>query len=400
MENNKENIRTSTLSNGLLWFGASVSIAEILTGTLLAPLGFTKGLLAIVLGHIIGCIFLYLAGLIGAKSGKSAMESVGISFGTKGSLLFSILNILQLVGWTAVMIISGARAMGMIANPTLGTQGELIWCALIGLLILIWIIIGIKNIGKINLFAVGGLFVLTIVLSIVVFKGGSAISFNGQISFGTAVELSVAMPLSWLPLISDYTKQAKSPVKATAVSTVSYFFGSCWMYVIGLGAAIFTGESDIARIMMTAGLGVAGILIILISTVTTTYLDVYSAGVSFGTITNKLNEKWVAIVVCIIGTLIAMFTPIEQYENFLYLIGSVFAPMIAILITDFFILKKGHTDKLFNMENLIIWAIGFILYRIFMNIDTILGYTLPVMIIICIICILVNGGKKLCSRKS
>src|SRR5690606_38022105 len=114
--------------------------------------------------------------------------------------------------------------------------------------------------------------------------------------------------------------------------------GSCWMYIIGAGAAIFAGSSDIARIMMTAGLGLAGVLIVLLSTVTTTFLDAYSAGVSSVNIYGRVNEKWAAAAVCALGTLIAMFTPIEQYEDFLYLIGSVFAPMIAILITDFFIL--------------------------------------------------------------
>ena len=98
-------------------------------------------------------------------------------------------------------------------------------------------------------------------------------------SFGAAVELAVAMPLSWLPLISDYTREAEEPVKATAVSAVVYGIISCWMYVIGMGAAIYTGEYDIAQIMVKAGLGIAGLLIIVFSTVTTTFLDAYSAGI-------------------------------------------------------------------------------------------------------------------------
>ena len=106
--------KTSTFSNGLIWFGAAVSIAEILTGTLLAPLGFAKGLAAILLGHLIGCSLLFFAGLIGGRTRKSAMETVKLSFGQKGSLLFSSLNVLQLIGWTAVMIYSGAAAAGSV----------------------------------------------------------------------------------------------------------------------------------------------------------------------------------------------------------------------------------------------------------------------------------------------
>ena len=235
-----ENQKTSTLSNGLLWFGAAVSIAEILTGTFIAPLGFSQGLLAIIIGHIIGCVFMWLAGLIGAKTGKSAMETVRLSFGSKGSLFFSVLNILQLVGWTAVMIISGAKATGAIVNSALNINGEALWCIIIGVLIIVWLMIGIKNLGKLNMFAVGLLFVLTIVLSVVVFKGGSLPSLGtDEISFGMAVELAAAMPLSWLPLISDYTRNAKKPIAANNISVILYFVGSCWMYIIGLGAAIF-----------------------------------------------------------------------------------------------------------------------------------------------------------------
>lgn len=99
--------KTSTFQNGLIWFGAGVSLAEILTGTAFAPLGMAKGLAAIVIGHIIGCAMMLLAGLIGGRTGRSAMETVKMSFGQKGGLLFAFLNVLQLVGWTAIMIYDG-----------------------------------------------------------------------------------------------------------------------------------------------------------------------------------------------------------------------------------------------------------------------------------------------------
>ena len=244
--------RTSIFENGLIWFGAGVSLAEILTGTYFAPLGFGKGVLAIIIGHIIGCMMLFLAGVIGGKTRRSAMETVKMSFGEKGGIFFSFLNVLQLVGWTAIMIYDGALA----ANGVLHT-GRWVWCLVIGALIILWIVIGITNLGKINTVAMAALFILTLVLSRVIFGDGSVAGAGGDaMTFGAAVELSVAMPLSWLPLISDYTREAKEPVKATAVSTVVYGVVSCWMYVIGMGAAIYTGEYDIAQIMVKAGLGV------------------------------------------------------------------------------------------------------------------------------------------------
>jgi len=386
--------KTSTLSNGLLWFGAAISIAEIFTGTLFVPLGFTKGFTAIVVGHIIGCILLYYAGIIGARSGKSAMESVGLSFGNKGRNYFAVMNVLQLVGWTAVMIIQGARAMGVMLNTNLGMQSDLLWGIIIGAAILVWVIIGPKNLEKVNIFAVGSLFILTIFLGATIFSGGSKANISGEMGFGAAIELSAAMPLSWLPLISDYTRDAKHPIAATRVSVITYFAGSVFMYTIGLGAAIFTGESDIAVIMYKAGFGILGVLIILFSTVTTTYLDVYSAGVSLKTIYAGLPEKSMAVAVGLIGTAIAIFTPVEQYQNFLYLIGSVFAPMISVLITDYFILKKDSMKKSVDVTNFIIWLIGFIIYRVLLNMNLAIGSTIPVMIITVIICVIADKIRK------
>ena len=384
--------RTSIFENGLIWFGAGVSLAEILTGTYFAPLGFSKGLLAIIIGHIIGCTMLFLAGVIGGKTRRSAMETVKMSFGEKGGIFFSFLNVLQLVGWTAIMIYDGALA----ANGVLNT-GNWVWCLVIGALIVLWIFIGITNLGKINTIAMAALFILTLILcKLIFFDGGAALAIGEEaMSFGAAVELSVAMPLSWLPLISDYTREAKEPVKATAVSSVVYGLVSCWMYVIGMGAAIYTGESDIAQIMVKAGLGIAGLLIIVFSTVTTTFLDAYSAGISSESVFSNINGKYAAIAVTIIGTIAAIVYPMDNITDFLYLIGSVFAPMIAIQIADFFLLKR--TDSLgeaVDMTNAVIWIIGFVLYRILMRIDIPVGNTLPDMVITILICMIVRNVIK------
>ena len=388
-----EEKRTDLFENGLIWFGAGVSIAEILTGTYLAPLGMGKGLAAIIVGHIIGCLMLFLAGVIGGKVRKSAMETVKMSFGQKGSILFAVLNVLQLVGWTAIMIYDGALA----ADGVMHT-GRWIWCLVIGALIILWIVIGITNLGKINTVAMAALFILTLILCKVIFTGsGVGTPSDDSMTFGAAVELAVAMPLSWLPLISDYTREAKEPVRATAVSAVTYGIVSCWMYVIGMGAAIITGEYDIAQIMLKAGLGILGLLIIVFSTVTTTFLDAYSAGISSESIFAGLKGKYVAVVVTVIGTIGAIVYPMDDITDFLYLIGSVFAPMIAVQIADFFILKKKKSETGFDWCNLLIWLAGFILYRVLMNIDMLLGNTLPDMVLTILLCMIVaavRGRKK------
>lgn len=387
--------RTSIFDNALIWFGAGVSLAEILTGTFLAPLGFSRGLLSIIVGHVIGCFLLFLAGYMGGKKRMSAMETVTLSFGGKGAFLFAILNVLQLVGWTAIMIYDGALA----ANGALAC-GKWVWALVIGGLIIVWLVIGIQSLGKVNVVAMSLLFILTVILSFVIFRNGNlSAEAEGGLSFGAAIELNVAMPLSWLPLISDYTREAEKPLAASAWSAVIYGIVSCWMYVIGMGSAIFAGTSDIAQIMLSAGLGIVGLIIIVLSTVTTTFLDAYSAGISSELFSEKIDGKKIAIAATVIGIIGAITLPMDDFTDFLYLIGSVFAPMIAVMIADFFILHRNHEKETFCIENLIVWFIGFLVYRKLMNIDLPIGSTVVDILVTIVICVIVGIVKQSVSKK-
>ncbi|EAX47981.1 putative hydroxymethylpyrimidine transporter CytX [Thermosinus carboxydivorans Nor1] len=370
----------------LLWFGAAVSVAEILAGGLLVPLGFTTGSTAILLGHLIGTTLLVMGGIIGTRERIPAIESTRISFGAYGSLLFAGLNVLQLIGWTAIMIISAAKSANEITKMLWQFDQLTLWCLVIGGLIFLWIVLGREGGWKlINMAAVLLLFGLTIMLSAMVFKDTNVFAKApaGGMLFSEGVELSVVMPLSWLPLIADYTRFADNAKKAAWGSWLGYFFGSCWMYLIGLAAAISTGKADPADIMLAANLGLAALGIIVLSTVTTTFMDAYSAGVSFINFRPGLNEKLVALVVTVVGTLLALVADIEQYEAFLLTIGSVFAPLFAIVLTDYFILKNRviNPQLLVNWGALTVWAVGVALYYWFLKLDLVLGATIPVMIV-------------------
>jgi putative hydroxymethylpyrimidine transporter CytX len=396
MSENK-NAALSAGRSALIWFGAAVSIAEILTGTYFAPLGFAKGLLAILIGHVIGCTMMFAAGVIGGKLRLSSMETTKVSFGRYGALFFAAINVLQLVGWTAIMIYDGAAA----TNEIFGA-GSYVWDIVIGGLILLWIAVGIRNLGIISQISMAALFILTIVLSVVIFRGNAAeaaAAADESLSFGAAVELAVAMPLSWLPLISDYTREAKEPVKACGASVVTYGAVSCWMYVIGMGAAILTGESDIALVMKEAGLGIAALIILILSTVTTTFLDAWSAGISAETLWKKIDGRKTAMLVTVIGTAAAIAFNMDDITDFLYLIGSVFAPMTAVQIADYFFLKKDHRDERASAGNLLIWVFGFILYRILMRIDLPLGNTLPDMLITMAVCVIAGAAARALARR-
>ena len=383
--------KTSTFQNGLIWFGAGVSLAEILTGTSFAPLGMAKGFAAILIGHIIGCAMMLLAGLIGGRTGRSAMETVKMSFGQKGGLLFAFLNVLQLVGWTAIMIYDGALAVGGIF-----AIGRWVWCLVIGALIVLWIAVGITDLGWINKITMAALFILTLVLCKVIFFSGNAMVGVGGESHdlwrgggagrGDAAVLAAAYQRLHPRRGKAHPGHAGSACWSTARCPAGCT-SSAWV------RRFITGEYDIAVIMVKAGLGIAALVILVFSTVTTTFLDAWSAGISAESLSAKLDGKKTAIVVTVIGTLGAILFPMDDITGFLYLIGSVFAPMIAVQIADHFILKRDRFAVAADARNLVIWLVGFIAYRLLMGVDTPVGYTLPDMLLTVAICVIAEKVK-------
>lgn len=372
----------SNLATSLVWFTAAISMAEILTGTWFAPLGWKQGIIAIITGHIIGGAMFFCAGFIGAKTQKSAMQTVQISFGQKGSALFSVLNAMQLMGWTAVMIYMGAEVISILNQQ--GAESSLfpLFTLGLGLLIIIWLLLGFTNLGIIKSVSLTTMFLLMLWLTLQIIHHDFLPVGTSNIKFGTAVEIAAIMPLSWIPVVSDHTKNTKTPFKTTALSTLAYTLTSCWMYAIGLGAALVTGKSEISQILALSGVSIVGVLIVITSTMINTALPAHSTGMSLNNIFSVLNVKVVSIATVVIGIILATTLPVTQYEHFLFFIGSVFAPMIGVLIADFFVFKQTEPQKSVDVMGLGVWFIGFVIYRLLMwqEWETDLGLTFPVIL--------------------
>jgi len=149
--------------------------------------------------------------------------------------------------------------------------------------------------------------------------------------------------------------------------------------------------------MLEAGLGAAALGVLVLSTVTTTFLDAWSAGISAESLSRKFAGRRTAVAVAVVGTAGALLFPMDDITNFLYLIGSVFAPMIAIQIADVFLLHRSSKNRSADVRNLVIWVVGFAAYRVLMLVDTPVGSTLPDMVFTMILC---AAAEKLLPAKS
>ena len=338
--------KTSVFANGVLWFGVAISIAEIEAGCSIGG-NWT----ALIAGHILGGLMLYAAGLLGATTGQNAMETTTATFGRFGMRMFAVLNIVQLVGWTAVMIAQGGAAVSQLTSLP-----YMLPCLALAVLIGVWIFVAFGDRFHLATIAMGALALMAVVLSVRL-VGLAPSATPSSLSFWSAFEISVAMPLSWLPLIADYTSKAARPRLSTAVSAGVYTIASMWMYTLGILLGRM-GANTVAEGIVAAGLGSIGFVVIVFSTVTTTFLDAYSSGESARSIVAKMNPRLIGVIVCAIGGTLAIGGVMDHYINFLYLISSVFAPMSAVLLVDRYLYKTGSTKL-----NLLAWLVGFVVYH-------------------------------------
>ena len=392
--------RTGLFSNGIIWFGVAISVSEIEAGIEIGAAAARSSLwLPLVLGHVLGGILLFFVGLIGARVRKNAMETTSSTFGKYGSKFFAALNVFQLLAWVAVLNAQGASALAGLKLPI----SFPLTCVILAVLIAIWVFVGIKRSANVTTVVMAALAALLAVLTVKLFVVGSS-NASGALAAGTAAsaaslgfwnifEISIAMPISWLPVISDYTKDVEKPVKATAVSAAAYTFASLWMYVIGIQISGIGADNNIAQAILLAGLGIPGIIIVVLSTVTTNFLAANSAGESSKAIWGKINPKVAGVIVSLLSAALAISGIMEHYISFLYLIASVFAPMAAVLLVSFYFERSSnasndgavsaHEESLgFWLWNLFSWLAGFVVYQVAAHQESVfLGPTLLAVIV-------------------
>lgn len=377
--------RTGLFTNAVIWFGVAVSVSEIEAGIEIGAEAAPGSLwLPLVLGHVIGGIFLFFVGLIGARIRLNAMETTASVYGSYGSKFFASLNLFQLVAWIAVLNAQGATVLAGLHLPI----SFPLTCVALAVLIALWVFVGLRRFAKVTTVVMAVLTVLLVALTVKLFGTSSIFAETASASgvnsvaghalgFWSIFEISMALPLSWLPVISDYTKDVEKPVRATAVSAIAYTVASFWMYFIGLEIASAGVGNDIAQAILLAGLGIPGIIIVVLSTVTTNFLAANSAGESAKAIVHKLNPKITGVVVSAISAVLAISGIMDHYISFLYLIASVFAPMAAVLLVSFFLDKQGRTGKAFWLWNLFAWLAGFVVYQVTVHLESVfLGPTL------------------------
>ncbi len=383
----------------VLWADLGVGLLVLLAGTQLVPgLGLPEALAAIVLGTAAGNVMLGLAGVIGSEHSIPSMVSLRPSFGRRGSYLPSLLNVVQLVGWGAFEIVIMAQASSRLSGPILGHSSyaawAIGWAAIVILLALGGPLVVVRQwLEKVGIWLV----LLTISwMSVYAVTHGDLGSIwsrpgDGSLGFAQAIDLVVAMPISWLPLVADLNRFARDSRTSFAGTVAGFAVANVLCYSLGALLILVLPSTDLIGSILTVAFGGAGLALLLGDETDNAFADVYSSAISIKNVFPGLPTRAVVAAVGGACLAIALTVDLASYQGFLYLVGSLFTPLFGVLFADYFVLRRrrysaaelypddgrwGHGWSV-NPVALIAWAAGVGAYLAETTFVGWLGGTLP-----------------------
>ena len=378
----------SGLDYFILWSSLGVGLLVLSAGSFLSEASFLDAILAIIVGSAAGSILLALAGKIGSDQGIPSLITMRPAFGIRGSYLPAILNIMQLIGWTTFEIMILARAADMLAGSIVPYY---FWAAIFGVLVALLGIVGPLNvvrqwIGKFAVWIAYGTSAIIIINLLNSADIAALMSSSGEgLSFFSALDLVIAMPVSWMPLVADYNRFSKKSKSALWGTFIGFTMTNILFYFGG----VLLGTSDIVAIMVAIQAMFFGFLMLLliVDEADNAFADVYSASVSTQDIFPKISQKHLIVGFTALSAILAMVVSVDQYEVFLLLIGAIFVPLFGVVLTDYYILRrqKYTTQMLYSCQNrlgiggpaIIAWALGALLNYILSPLSPIYMPQLP-----------------------
>jgi NCS1 family nucleobase:cation symporter-1 len=376
-----EHRRFSGLDLGVLWGDLSVGLLVMVTGALLVPaLGLPRALLAILIGTLIGCVPLAVVAAAGQREGVPTMALFRAVLGERGSYLPSALNLLQLIGWTAVELWAMGRVANVAASRLFGLDAPALWLAVVavvctGLALGGPVLVVRRWLERFGIYVLVG---SAVWISFSALRGMDLGALwrapgEGGLPFWLAVDLVIVMPVSWLPLAADYTRFARPGAGAAVGTYVGYAIGNAWFYALGALLALAGASADaigIGEAIVAMAGGAVVLLVLLVGETDNAFADIYSAAVSTQNVAPRLPQRWLVLALGAASFLLALALDVSRYELFLLLIGSVFVPLFGVFAADRLVRSRGRdaperrfAERGIRWGALVPWLVGFVLYH-------------------------------------
>jgi NCS1 family nucleobase:cation symporter-1 len=321
---------------------------------------------AIVVGAVIGSVLLGLGAAAGAREGVPAMVLLRGLLGLRGSYVPTVLNLLQCVGWATFEVLVIADA----ASRALHTP-RWPWVLGAGLLATLMALRPLGAVRLLSRYAVWASLAAIVYLFVRVLSHPlHPIAHPGATSFWTAVDIVIALPISWFPLAADYTRHARSGRAAFTGSSAGYGVSTVVMFVLGVLALAAYGASgmDVIGALLAVPLGLLALLLLVVLELDEAFANIYSTAISAQNIAVRVDRRLLAVAVGVLATVLALLFDITAYEAFLYLIGAVFVPLVGVFVVAYFTPGRGRWDVSETAPArpwlLLPWAAGFVAYQL------------------------------------
>jgi NCS1 family nucleobase:cation symporter-1 len=351
-----------------LWANLGISLLIPVTATFLVAPGqsFVATVVAILVGTAIGCVLLAAVARAGALTGAPTMVLLRGLLGRAGSSAPTVLNLLQCVGWATYevwvisfaahavwdgpprwvyVLVAGVIATGMALRP-LGSVRVL------------------KRIAVVAVLACSAYFLVETLR-----RPLGDLTEGGWTGFWTSVDLVVALPVSWIPLVADYSRFSRSPRAAALGTGIGYAASSAGFFLLGVLAlrAYAGADQDVVGALLAVPAGAVALVILAVDEVDEAFANIYSTATSAQNLVPRADRRLLAVGVGALATVLALAVDGGAYEPFLFLIGAVFVPLAATLVVDF-ALSRGRYDTSdrapARWAMLGPWVAGFVAYQL------------------------------------
>jgi putative hydroxymethylpyrimidine transporter CytX len=366
---------------GLLWGNLGVSLLVIVAGAILVPaLSLPAALAAVLVGCLVGNLMLAVAGAIGAQARVPAMVLMRAPLGERGSYLPTAINVVQCIGWTVFELLVIATAAAALSDEVLGFEARWAWTVAFGAATLVLGMLGPIGVVRTVVRRVA----IWIVPLAVAYLGWWALTGEGLadawdrpgeggLSTWQGIDIVVGVTVSWIPLAADYTRFARSPRAAFWGTGVGYFVPDALLLALGAVVLLTRDVSDAAALpaAVAAG-GIVALLVLLALTVAETdeaFANAYSGAVSLQNLFPQVPQRLLVVATTTVGTAGALVLQLGSFQSFLFLLGSFFVPLFAVLLADWLASgRRYEPEDVFGQDKVrtglvTAWIAGFVAYQ-------------------------------------
>jgi putative hydroxymethylpyrimidine transporter CytX len=379
-----------------LWFSLGVGLLVMQIGAYLVPaVGTRDAAIAIVLGSLVGSGLLAWTAKLGCDTGLTSAGLMHATYGSWFAKLPVFLNIAQLIGWTTFELVIMREGTAAIGKQSFGWSLEgmggiffttLLWgCVLTLLLAGSMTKLVRKIISRIGLpLVIASLLWLTWQFgSQIQAKGLDAFwarPGNGSMGLFSAMDLVIAMPVSWLPLVADFARHGRSGRSAMSGTWFGYALANMWCYALGvMVVSVAAPDANLVSALLLAQGGLLALSLILIDEIDNAYGDVYSGSVSAHSIKPSWTIRQWGIGLAVLCTGLAMVLPMHSLEPFLLLLSSIFVPLYGVILGRLSLggASNANSERKVDPTAALLWIGGIASYHAIANLAPQWGAALP-----------------------